>query len=426
MKVAFVTQPWDELAPPAEAGSSIAILTYQVARRLTGVGEITIYTKRGHSQQKTQHDDQGIQYRRISVDVENWLLKPFKLLDRLAIFRKPKQPFFASSLYYLGYVLQVAYDLRKQQPDIIHIHNFFQFIPVIRIFNPKAKIVLHMHCEWLTQLDPAMIERRLSKTDLVLSCSNYITEKNRHRFPQFASHCQTLFNGVDINRFVGKNTYSATQQNGTKRLLFAGRVSPEKGVHVLLDAFQEVVKDYPNAKLEIAGPIGLIPFEFVIPLSDDAKVSDLASFYGRKTELRRADYFSYLQAQLSSDIASRVSFLGFIPHSKLIEHYLNADIFIFPSVWNEPFGMPLVEAMASEVPTVATRGGGITEIVDEGQTGILVERNNAAALAEAILSLLADESLRRSMGQAGRQRVLEYFSWDRVADNLLNHYTNIC
>ena len=424
MKIAFVTQHWDEVVPRVGGSSSIPILTYQIARRLTQSGEVIIYAKRGHSQQKVQCDDEGIHYRRMSVTAEDWLLKPFKLLGRLSGFRNPKRPFFASRLYYLGYALQVARDLRTQQPDIVHIHNFSQFVPVIRAFNPKVKIVLHMHCEWLTQLDQAMIEQRLRHVDLVVGCSEYITEKVRRRFPQFAGRCQTVFNGVDVHHFVSENSHSVSKENDVKRLLFVGRISPEKGVHVLMDAFQKVVEHCPQVQLDIVGPGGNAPFEFVVFVSDDEKVSDLASFYGRI--LRRGDYFSYLQRRLPSNLASRVNFVGPVPNSLVIDYYRDADVFILPSLWNEPFGMPLVEAMASEVPVIATRGGGITEIVEEGQTGLLVERDNATALAEAILRLLVDDDLRKRMGKAGREQAIERYSWDLVTENLLHLYEDIC
>lgn len=424
MKVAFVTQPWDEVVLSVGGSSSIAILTYQIARRLARSGEVIIYAKRDPSQPKAQRDDEGIHYRRVSVVAENWLLKPLKLVDRLSGYRKPKRPFFASHLYYLGYALQVANDLRQQRCDVVHVHNFSQFVPVIRVFNPKVKIVLHMHCEWLTQLDRKMIEDRLRQVDLVIGCSEYITEGIQRRFPQFAGRCRTLVNGVDINQFVNQDSHGAVKRNGAERLLFVGRVSPEKGIHVLLGAFRKVVERFPHAQLDIVGPGGSAAFEFIVLVSDDDKVSDLAAFYGRR--LRRGDYFSYLQRFLPPSLASRVTFIGPVPHSHVISHYREADVFVFPSVWNEPFGMPVVEAMASKVPVVATQGGGITEIVEDGKTGLLVERDNVAALAEAIMRLLENEGLRQSMGEAARRRVIECYSWERTVRTLMHQYGEIC
>jgi glycosyltransferase involved in cell wall biosynthesis len=90
--------------------------------------------------------------------------------------------------------------------------------------------------------------------------------------------------------------------------------------------------------------------------------------------------------------------------------------------WNELFGMPIAEAMSCGVPAVASRVAGIPEVVTDGETGLLVERGNPSALARTINRLLEDEELRRSMGAAGRQRVLERFSWDQITEALLGEY----
>jgi len=412
MKISFVGQPWDHFSIPPRG--SIPIWTSEVARCLTRSCDVVIYTTRGRLQPKVEYDE-GIQYRRmLTARNRRYFSRLHKLLNRVSRY--------ASSLYYLDYILQVANDLRAQQCDVVHIHNFSQFAPVIRTFNPSIKIVLHMHCEWLTQLDRRMIERRLRKVDLIIGCSEYITEKIRRRFPQFASRCHTVFNGVDVNFFMRQDNHNITEKDKTRRLLFVGRVSPEKGVHVLLDAFQIIAGRHPQTQLEIAGPKKQLSLVFLRSLSDDDDAVDLASFYDRSS---CSSYFSYLQRQLDSlGIASRVTFSGSIPHTHLVNHYRNADVLINPS-FSESFGMSLIEAMSCEVPVVATRVGGMPEIVEEGKTGLLVEPGNAPALAEAILSLLANEDSRRSMGKAGRQRVLELFSWEQISKKILCQYQSI-
>lgn len=421
-KVAFITQPWDEVVPPVGGASSIAILTYQMARRLIHSGEVIIYARKGTSQQKAECDEEGIRYRRISVTAEDWLLKPTKFLDRSLGFFHPRRPFFASGLYHLGYGLQVALDLRPQQPDVVHIHNFSQFVPIIRFFNPRARIVLHMHCDWLTQLSPAMIARRLSSADLIIGCSEYITANVRRRFPQFASRCRTVFNGVDVSHFVNKDGHSVLEERDRRRLLFVGRVSPEKGVHVLIDAFQKVLARYPKVQLDIVGPGMNVPFEFVVLVSEDERVSELASFYHGL--LRRGDYLSDLQRRVPLGLADRVRFVGPVLNSDVVDHYREADVLINPS-FTEAFGMSLIEAMACQVPVVATRVGGMTEIVEDSQAGLLVEAGDAAALADAIIRLLADDDLRRRLGKAGRKRATERYSWEQVTKSLLRLYEDM-
>jgi glycosyltransferase involved in cell wall biosynthesis len=411
MKIAFVSQPLDRVIPPFQ--SSIGIWTHEVARRLARFCGVTIYT-RGDGARRGEEWDGGVRHRRVSVRPDDRLLR---LLRRLPGYDS-RRPLFASGLYYLGYALQVANDLRDRACDVVHVQNFSQFVPVIRAFNPDARIVLHVHCEWLTQLDRRMIERRLRQADLVVGCSEYITRKVRQRFPQFADRCQTVCNGVDVDRFSGRNGHGAPRGGGDRRLLFVGRVSPEKGVHVLLDAFQRVIERCPQARLEVVGPQGAAPIEFIVGLTDDPRVSDLASFY-------RGDYFSLLQGRLSSGTVGRVSFKGHVAHSRLSDHYRNADVLINPSL-SEAFGMSLVEAMATGVPAVATRVGGVPEVVEDGKTGLLVEPGDACALAGAILRLLTDDGLRKAMGEAARRRAVERYSWEAVADRLWHHYKTLC
>ncbi|MFQ5630286.1 MAG: glycosyltransferase family 4 protein, partial [bacterium] len=367
-KIAFVPQPLDMIFPPEQ--SSIGIWTYEVASRMAQSCEVIVYS--GLLPEKERLEN-GVHFKRISPVFDRWL---YRILNRFSKRYNVRRPLFASKLYYLTYALQVAKDLRNQHCDIVHVHNLSQFVPVIRALNPKVKIVLHMHGEWLSQLDPAMIERRLRHVDLILGCSDYVCRKIKRTFPQFAGRCRAIHNGVDVDHFCSKNGHMAKKDTTAKRLLFVGRLSPEKGLHTLLDAFQIVAKRLPQVHLDIVGPEALVPKQFLIDLSDDKQVSELASFYGRC-------YKSQLQERLSTDLASRVSFGGPIAHAQLSDRYCNADVFVFPSVCHEAFGMPVIEAMACGIPVVASRSGGITEIITENETGVLVERGNASALAEA-------------------------------------------
>jgi starch synthase len=101
--------------------------------------------------------------------------------------------------------------------------------------------------------------------------------------------------------------------------------------------------------------------------------------------------------------------------SGTIDFYRRAAALVFPSVWNELSGLPTFEAQACGTPVVSTYSGGIPEYVLHGQTGILVARGDAVALAKAIGGVLDNPALARAMGEAGRQRSVERFSWDVVS-----------
>jgi glycosyltransferase involved in cell wall biosynthesis len=413
MKIAFLNQPMDGVIPPIQ--NSIGIWTYQVIHHTGKTNDVIVYGKRTRTQRHWESKD-GSRFRFIRAT-------PNLLVNRItsvlsSLYKNPQKPFFASALFYFEYGLQIALDLRREKVDIVHIHNFSQFIPAIRALNPKIKIAIHMHCEWLSQLDQTMIERRLQKADVILGCSEYITDKVRRRFPQFADKCKTLFNGVDPDYFVSDSPNN-TSQKDEKRLIFVGRVSPEKGIHTLFDAFPLIAAKFPHTSLKIIGAIGALPLSYIVGLSSDLNIAKLTEFYedGR-------DYTDLLRERLPAELKEKVTFTGAIPHAQLLNHYHEADVLINPSL-SESFGMSLAEAMASEKPVVATRVGGMQEVVEEGKTGFLVDEGDAESLANAVIRLLEDEQLRREMGKAGRERVIALFAWEQVSNQLTTLYQDL-
>jgi glycosyltransferase involved in cell wall biosynthesis len=273
-----------------------------------------------------------------------------------------------------------------------------------------------MQCEWLNQLDATMLEPRLRHADLILGCSEYIAEKIRDRFPDHASRCFALVNGVDIDRFSPADDEVAADRG--RLLVFVGRVSPEKGIHVLLEAFTKVIDRHPDAHLEIIGPQVPAPREYILDLDRDPLVRALEPLF-------RRGYRQMVVEQLSTEVTERVTFVKNIPADEVIERYRRAALVVFPSVWNEPFGMPIVEAMACAIPVVTTRGGGIPEIVEHGKTGLLVDRGDSRGLAAAMIEILDRANAKEEMGRRGRSRAIERYSWLHVADGLLQRISEI-
>lgn len=403
MKIAFINQPWTIAAPPTGSDST-GIWTYRVALYLANHCEAIYYGNRATDKPASYIKEQ-IHYRGISLKLDA-LLKPFRILEKkLAL--NPQVPYFASQLYYLGYIFLVALDTKKQKCDVIQIHNFAHFVPVVRWFNPQAKIVLHMHCEWLSQLHAPTIAKRIAKADLILGCSNHITNKIRDRFPLFSDRCRTIYNGVDTEIFVPSSQQS---DRITPQLLFVGRISPEKGIHLLIAAFELVLERYPQARLTLVGPEIVVAKEFLTDLSDDPQIKALAPLY-------TGSYLQYLKNKISSHLQDRVIFVGSLQQHELVRYYQNADLVINPSL-SEAFGMSLVEAMACQIPVIGARVGGMPEAIAQNQTGLLFESGNISELADAIIQLLNEPSLRMSIGEAGRTRVLELFAWQQIAKRL--------
>jgi glycosyltransferase involved in cell wall biosynthesis len=112
-----------------------------------------------------------------------------------------QRPLAASRLYHLEFALRVAADARRRRCDVIQIHSFPQFVPVIRALNPRAKIVLQNHIHWLPQFPRRLVEGWLRKADLLIACSDDLATKIRRTFPYAAGGCRTLYNGIDPERF---------------------------------------------------------------------------------------------------------------------------------------------------------------------------------------------------------------------------------
>ena len=411
MRIAFVCQPWDVLQPSAESGS-VQVDTLEAARRMARQQvNVIIYAPRGRGQRRAETFD-GVELRRISTLPDRCLLALLKPLARL---RRRKRPLFSSRFYFLGYVLQAAIDARRRQCDAVQLINFSQFAPTVRALNPSAVIALEMACEWLTDLDDTVVRPRLRHVDVIQGVSDYIRDRIASKFPEHAFKCRTLRNGRDVSLFKPAPADAGARRPGTGHVLFVGRLSPEKGVHVLLEAFAMAAERVAGARLTLVGPCGSPPREFVYAITSDPRIRAMnADFPG--------DYRLRLLSMVPPHLQDSIVFAGKIPNRQLPDLYRNADVVAFPSIWNEPSGNPPIEAMASGVPVVSTFAGGIPEYVEHGKTGLLVEPGNAQALADAIVTLLTNDRLRAEMGAAGRRRAVDRFSCEHFVQAMLEQY----
>jgi glycosyltransferase involved in cell wall biosynthesis len=184
-----------------------------------------------------------------------------------------------SYLYHPFYALRVALSIRASKCDIVLVHNFLQFASIIKRFNPSAKICLSMHCEWLTQFATPASERQLRRIDLIITCSDYITERVRTRFPAIAARCHTVYDGVDTDRFCPMQDF-APDSNGAERLLYIGRLSPEKGAHVLIQAFKILAQSRPRLRLGLVGTSNALHYLYLSLDLQDRPNASLKAFFG--------------------------------------------------------------------------------------------------------------------------------------------------
>jgi glycosyltransferase involved in cell wall biosynthesis len=207
-----------------------------------------------------------------------------------------------------------------------------------------------------------------------------------------AEHIRLVFNGTDLRRFSPGNDGTGSQRFGPHMIFACRQLFPRKGIRFLLEAGAQLKPRFPDLQIVLAG--------------DGFERPELARL---ATEL---------------GIASQVTFLGWVPNEELPPYYRAAAVSVIPSL-EEGFGIPAAEAMGCEVPVVASDAGGLPEVVEDGVTGLVVPRGDATALAGAIGTLLADPERRRRMGQAGRERALRLFDWDRSAAQFEELYHEI-
>lgn len=417
MNIAFVHQPIEPgVIPPS---TSVAIWAHQASRRLAAENQVFAYARSERFTSRAQVHD-GVHWRPIRVGPDRLLER---ILERATTTRDPNRPRVSSATHYLGYISQIALALRRIDAPIVQLFNFSQFAPVVRALNPRARIVLRMSCEWLTQFDRGIIAPRVDSVDLIVGCSDFITERIRRAFPTAADRCVTVHNGRDVEALAPPEA-APRRPDRVRRLLYVGRISPEKGVHVLLEALAIVVARFPNVRLEIIGGHAQLPYDYLVGLHGvPDRVQALSRFY--RGDSPRA-YSEMLEAQCHElKLDDHVEFTGGLAHEDLVGRYHRADVLVFPSVWDEPSGNPPIEAMAAGVPVVSTRTGGTAEYVSDGVTGLLAPPEDPAAVANAILRLLENDEQRASMGVAARRRAVELFSYETLAKELQGHYTRL-
>jgi len=195
-----------------------------------------------------------------------------------------------------------------------------------------------------------------------------------------------IYGAIDTRLYQRRNGSSCVQQDGVFSLLSVSRLTPDKGVHTGIEALSYLrhQRDFSQLKLTIVGS-------------------------------GEPDYEAHLrQLARKEKIDSMVNFLGAQPKEAMPGLYQRADVFLFTSIWPEPFGRVLVEAMASGLAVVGTTTGGAAEIMVENENALLFAPSDAIGLAEQIARLVESPSLRQRLTTAGRHTALAKFDLRRM------------
>ena len=302
--------------------------------------------------------------------------EPWVLLRTLILF--PKSVYFARQM---------------QELHVDHIHAHFVWVNGIaaQVASDLTGITfsLHPHAFDLFMRDQASVRQQLGWADRIVTVSEYHRQYIAALCPRWSpDEIEVVHYGLDPTEFTPAHVPA---EDGAVRIISVGRLIEKKGFEYLIDACAQLAGTGYAFHCSIAG----------------------------SGPLQNA-----LQARIDKyHLQARVSLLGAMNQAQVQDLYRRSDLFALPCVIaqsGDRDGMPnvLLEAMALQLPVVTTPVTGNPELVQDGETGLLVPERDATALAGALERLINDEALRRQLGQQGRRAVLDGYDIHRTADQL--------
>ena len=293
------------------------------------------------------------------------------------------------SANYLAYFEAVIKAVNDFQPDIIHVHHLMPLTWAARFIKIAYRLnfIVTAHGSELPTLEndkryPFLTQEALRKSVRIVPNSFWTKGWIQKVFSsQFNEKMRVIPGGVDLSHFPKEIDVSSIDRKynfkNKKLILFSGKLTKYKGVKYLIQAAKN-----------IDGMVGIT--------GDGPERKNLEN--------------------LVKDLKlTNVKFFGYINGNELIHLYYRADVCVVPSVWDEPLGLVVLEAMAASTPVVVTRKGGIPLMVKDGYNGLFVRPRNPKEIAEKVNFLLNNEGLRIKMGNRARKTVEDKFTWERIA-----------
>jgi len=289
--------------------------------------------------------------------------------------------------------------------DLIHVFNRPRYVVELMRLLPKARFSLSIHNEMFVpeKISDEDGRQLIERVEFINTVSKYIADTIKSRFPSAESKLRVVYSGVDTDKFKPvwseegisyRNEIKRTLGlDGYKVVLFVGRLSVKKGVHVLIKAMEKVMEHVPKTALVIIG----------------------SKWYGKN----ESDEYSQSLKESIGALKGPVRFTGFLPPSQVCKYYCIGDVFVCPSQWNEPLARVHYEAMAAGLPIITTDRGGNAEVVrGKGNGYVLTDYSNPIAMADKIIGLLNNPYEALKMGGKGRLMAEWDYSWERVVKEI--------
>lgn len=302
--------------------------------------------------------------------------------------------------------------------DLVHLHEYRR-----TRFIEKLPKVMHFHNDPFDRVPVDSTDQaaahywtELGKAKAQIAVSTFVGRRLEilHQRAGAAAPTPNIVvnqSGVDANMLPREQWQEARERTrrelGLKEsdvlYLFAGAVRSEKGVIQLAQAFSKLAEKHKNAYLAVVGGKKL--------WVDDDPPTETA-------ELQIREILGNMAAE------KRALFLGILPSAALPSHYAAADVFVLPSMFQESFGLVILEAFAAAIPVIGARSGAIPELIEDDHNGLLVNQGDVDGLLDAMRRLLLDRALRERLGAAGRQTALR-MPWENTVDRLERVYQGI-
>lgn len=283
------------------------------------------------------------------------------------------------------------------KPNIIHVHHAFPFSWIAR-FIKNTYLIPYVITVHGSELPTAQKDKRylaltmdaLRRARRIIPNSYYTRDWMIKIFgDEYKKQIRVIPGGVDIKKFRKINSNEIDEMFGTKNkkvIVFSGKLTPYKGVKYLVKAAKKIKGE-------------------ILILGDGQERKNLE--------------------QITKDEnIKNVKFIGHLGSDTefLVKFYSRADVFVAPSIWDEPLGLVILEAMSCNTPVVVTRKGGIPLAVKDGQNGFFIKPRNSNDIADKVNKLLENDDLRKKMSIKARKIAEKKFSWKLISQKFENIY----
>ncbi len=300
---------------------------------------------------------------------------------------------------HLALNLAMVRELKRMKPDVVIVHESYSLCFMVARALPKAKVVFYHHiCRMHLDLKQKQWERLLkSARNGIIAINSTAIPLAIEKFGSSPKNEWVIINGVD-DKLIHSSVEEfgpAQKDSNTFTFINVGRITPIKGLDVLIEAMEIVARDSSQkARLIIVGSAAV---DEGGDLAFEAQLKERAG-------------------KIGNDV---VQFAGFVPNDLLVKYYRQADCGGLPTRLMEGNSLFLMECLAMGVPVIATGIGGVPDVVRDGLDGVLIKKGaSAKELAKVMIRMVKERTLWRERSEEIRSSAVQRFTYERVAKNL--------